>query len=74
MSLKPPAAVPTDQREFNAWCRQTFMTELLSGNGSPEGVVIADIGTLYLRKDGGAGTVLYVKESGNGLDTGWAAK
>ena len=50
------------------------MTELLSGNGSPEGVVIADIGTLYLRKDGGAGTVLYVKESGNGLDTGWAAK
>lgn len=42
------------------------------GNGSPEGVVTANIGSIYLRKDGGAGTVLYVKESGNGLSTGWS--
>jgi hypothetical protein len=42
------------------------------GNGTPEGVVTANIGSLYLRKDGGAGTVLYVKESGNGTSTGWS--
>lgn len=41
--------------------------------GSPEGVVSAGIGTLYRRLDGGAGTTLYVKESGTG-STGWVAK
>jgi hypothetical protein len=46
---------------------------LRSGTGSPEGAVIAPIGTLYTRTDGGAGTTLYVKESGAG-NTGWAAK
>jgi hypothetical protein len=43
------------------------------GTGSPEGVVAAPVGTAYLRDDGGAGTTLYVKESGSG-NTGWAAK
>jgi hypothetical protein len=40
--------------------------------GNPEGVVNADIGSLFMRKDGSAGTCLYVKESGTG-NTGWAA-
>ena len=44
-----------------------------SGTGTPEGVVTAPVGTLYLRKDGGAATTLYVKETGAG-NTGWAAK
>lgn len=43
------------------------------GNGSPEGVVTAQIGSMYSRKDGGAGTTLYIKESGSG-NTGWIAK
>lgn len=43
------------------------------GDGTPEGVVVAPVGTIYLREDGGAGTVLYVKESGTGA-TGWVAK
>lgn len=43
------------------------------GTGSPEGVVKASVGVLYLREDGGAGTTLYVKESGTG-NTGWVAK
>jgi hypothetical protein len=43
------------------------------GTGSPETVVTADVGTVYLREDGGIGTTLYVKESGTG-NTGWAAK
>lgn len=44
-----------------------------SGNGSPEGVVTALRGAVYRRLDGGAGTTLYVKETGTG-NTGWAAK
>ena len=47
--------------------------QVLAGSGSPEGVVTAPIGTLYSRSDGGAGTSLYVKESGTG-NTGWVGK
>lgn len=44
-----------------------------SGSGTPEGAVTAPIGSLYTRTDGGAGTTLYVKESGAG-NTGWVGK
>jgi len=45
----------------------------LANSGSPEGVVIAPVGSLYSRTNGGAGTSFYVKESGTG-NTGWVAK
>lgn len=44
-----------------------------SGNGSPEGVIVAPQGSMYTREDGGAATTLYIKESGIG-NTGWVAK
>jgi hypothetical protein len=44
-----------------------------SGVGTPEGVVVAAIGSLFTRTDGGANTTLYVKQSGTG-NTGWVAK
>lgn len=44
-----------------------------AGTGSPEGAITAPVGSINLRTDGGAGTVLYVKESGTG-NTGWVAK
>ncbi len=47
--------------------------KFLSGTVSPEGSVVADVGSLYIRTTGGAGTTLYVKESGTG-NTGWIAK
>lgn len=43
------------------------------GSGSPEGVVTAAPGSVWERTDAGAGTGLYVKESGTG-NTGWAAR
>lgn len=43
---------------------------IFSGYGSPEAVITAGIGSLYLRANGGAGTALYIKESGTG-NTGW---
>jgi hypothetical protein len=45
----------------------------LAGNGSPEGILSAPVGSRYARKDGGAGTSFYVKETGTG-NTGWVAK
>lgn len=53
----------------------TAATDLLfTGTGSPETIVTAGIGALFLRTDGGAGTTLYVKESGVGTNTGWIGK
>ena len=50
-------------------------TNLLTqyGTGTPEGSIIAAIGSVYYRTNGGAGTTLYVKESGTG-NTGWVGK
>ena len=44
------------------------------GVGSPEAAVVAGVGSYYFRTDGGAGTTLYIKESGTGTNTGWVAK
>tara|TARA_R110000868_G_scaffold286915_2_gene547330 strand:+ start:1040 stop:2245 length:1206 start_codon:yes stop_codon:yes gene_type:complete len=44
-----------------------------TGINSPEGVLTAPQGSLFLRTNGGANTTLYVKESGTG-NTGWVTK
>lgn len=49
------------------------MVASIHGIGSPESVVTANIGTMYINDLGGSGTTLYIKESGSG-NTGWAAK
>lgn len=46
---------------------------IMSGVGSPETVVVAPVGSLYLRSDGGTSTTLYIKQSGSS-NTGWVAK
>jgi hypothetical protein len=47
--------------------------QIITGSGSPEGVVTAVVGSTYSRIDGGTNTSFYVKESGTG-NTGWSAK
>ena len=47
---------------------------LRTGTGGPNGAVTGSPGDLYLNKSGGAGTTLYVKESGTGTNTGWVGK
>ena len=49
-------------------------SRVLRGSGSPEGVIVANIGALYVRSDGSTSTTLYVKTAGDGLSTGWTAK
>lgn len=51
----------------------TTFPGIFSGAGTPEGAVTARIGSIYFRTNGGAGTSLYVKESGTG-NTGWIGK
>ncbi len=46
---------------------------VFQGTGDPEGAVIAPVGSLFLRYDGGSGSTLYVKEA-NTDATGWVAK
>lgn len=50
-----------------------YPNRLTSGTVSPETVVTAPVGSLFLRTDGGANTTLYVKESG-ASNTGWVGK
>lgn len=47
--------------------------KLTWGSGSPESVVTAPVGSMFLRSDGGSATTLYIKESGSG-NTGWVGK
>lgn len=55
---------------FNVGTAGTVGPQCRYGTGSPEGVISARIGSLYLRTDGGQATTLYYKESGSGT-TGW---
>lgn len=48
-------------------------SRLRTGTGTPEGAVTGNVGDLWVRTNGGAGTTLYVKESGTG-NTGWVGK
>lgn len=45
-----------------------------TGTGTPEGNVVASPPAVFFRQDGGASTVLYVKETGTDTNTGWVAK
>ncbi len=44
---------------------------VMTGDGDPEGAVKANRGTLFLRRDGAAGTCVYYKSADDGAATGW---
>ena len=45
----------------------------ITGNGNPNGVVTANVGSIYTNLTGSSFSTLYVKESGSG-NTGWVSK
>jgi hypothetical protein len=49
------------------------MPHVAHGDGSPEGLVYAPQGSLYLRRDGGDSWHLYVKSTAVTVNTGWLA-
>lgn len=54
------------------WNGGSFGANLFTGHGSPEGVITAHPGSMYLNRDGGNSTTIYQKETGS-LNTGWTA-
>jgi len=72
-------AIEGDSKPLAQWWTRwldrlaTHANHVLAGSGTPEGVVTALPGRLYLDYAGGANVTLYVKESGTG-STGWVAK
>jgi hypothetical protein len=78
-TAKPDSFEDRVQQNFDAIAvavgKPVQATALISwGTGSPNGAVVAAVGALFLRLDGGAGTTLYVKESGANTNTGWVGK
>jgi hypothetical protein len=55
---------------------EAIAAQIIVGEGSPEGYVGAPVGVLFIRRDGGPKTTLYVKEKAvSPTDpTGWSAK
>lgn len=52
----------------------TQANKTVYGVGGPEGTVAAELGTVYINEIGGAGTTMYVKETGSNTNQGWSAK
>jgi hypothetical protein len=46
----------------------------IAGKGDPNNKVAGNVGDIFQRLDGIAGATLYVKETGNGTNTGWVGK
>lgn len=67
-----PDGTPTDRAgEFmEEVTRQLNLSTILTGSGSPEGVVAANPTQLYMDTAGTAGNILYIKKTGVS-DTGW---
>jgi hypothetical protein len=68
-----PAEIQNINDDITDLQNQIDALPIVKGIGNPNGFVTANPGTIYLNQSGGAGTTLYVKESGVG-NTGWVAK
>jgi len=49
-----------------------LLARILEGEGSPEGVVVADRGAIYMNQTGAPGSFLWCKTT-DGVATGWVA-
>jgi hypothetical protein len=65
--VKPIASQPVVESNgtmadpFRLWTQRITDLQILTGSGSPEGVVSAPITTLYMNTAGTAGSILYIK-------------
>jgi hypothetical protein len=65
------------QRNFETIARLlSVLTEIpfYVGTGTPEAVVTASPPAIYFNRSGGAGTTVYLKESGTATNVGWVGK
>jgi hypothetical protein len=80
MTVRIDGRIPDESPELQRVLRElaaavsVLAGRVFVGEGSPESVVVADTGSVYLRTDGGTSTTLYIKTADAGLATGWTAK
>jgi len=55
---------------FRETTRQVNLSTVLTGSGSPEGVLEASPTQMYMDTSGSAGSILYIKQTGVS-DVGW---
>lgn len=59
---------------FRGWTQSITRTvnaqTIITGSGSPEGVVVGDITQMYMNSAGTSGAILWIKKTGTG-NTGW---
>jgi hypothetical protein len=70
----PPRIAEAQARDWMSKMKDALDERFTFGEGSPEGVVTANPGKIYINTDGGAGTTFWVKETGVNTNTGWDAK
>lgn len=61
-------------QEFNSWTSEVTRALIIIGTGSPDGLIDAAQGQLYMDQDGATGTLLYIKKLagiGNDSTLGW---
>ncbi len=61
-------------RRFQRWVEGVTELDILTGTGSPEGVVVAAQKKLYMDESGTAGNILYIKRDadiGGDRSQGW---
>lgn len=67
----PSGAMFGDLLRWNGDSWETTETRFLEGEGRPDGVVAAPIGSRYIDKIGAQGAVEWVKRAGGDTNTGW---
>lgn len=69
--LDPIVEDDASSQRFYAWIQSVSERLPLEGSGSPEGALPADIGRLYIDRNGTQGNRIYMKASNSGERTGW---
>ena len=74
LDVRQATTMDDANREFRKIKKSINDLNIYMGYGSPENLIVAAPGSLYLNLDGGTSTTLYVKETGEGVSSGWIAK
>lgn len=64
----------TPTQRFRNWILDVERLSVITGSGSPEGVVAADVARMYMDESGASGSILYIKQLadiGGDVTKGW---
>ena len=69
MIVLPPQQIADENgnmtQEMLLWMTRVQNFQVITGSGSPEGVIEAEIGRFYMDTAGTAGAILYIKRDGS---------